>query len=226
MNQGFQSSFIPKGVAGEESAKKKTTSVAEMLAISIFVLTVLASAGLFVYKSMLKSGIEDSRIQLANAGQTIDKVKIEEMSSFSRKMGLINSIVDKHQVISGFISSLASSTIRTVYFNDFDYNIVQGELNVDMQGSADSYGAVALQEDLFKKNKYWKDVTFSNLNLAEKGRVSFKVSVSVDPEIVTYAPFIEETEQGVDLQDSELEAMEDLGNLEDLDGIEASLNGI
>src|SRR3989344_1443959 len=202
MNQGFQSSFIPKGVAGEESAKKKTTSVAEMLAISIFVLTVLASAGLFVYKSMLKSGIEDSRIQLVNAGQTIDKVRIEEMSSFSRKMNRINSIVDKHQVISGFISSLASSTIRTVYFNDFDYNIVQGELNVDMQGSADSYGAVALQEDFFK------------------------VSVSVDPEIVTYAPFIEETEQGVDLQDSELEAMEDLGNLEDLDGIEASLNGI
>lgn len=226
-NQGFQSSFIPKGVAGEEGAKNKTTSIAEVLAISVFILTILSSAGLFVYKGMLKSGIENLRIRLSEAGQAIDKDKIKEMSAFSKKMNLISSIVDKHQVISGFISSLASSTVKTVYFNEFSYSFLQGDLNVSMQGSGDSYGTVALQESLFRKNKYWKDVSFSNLSLEEKGRVGFKVSVSVDPEIVTYAPYIPEPAQETALENiSDPEMMKDLGGLDGLDEIEASLKGI
>ncbi len=226
MAQGFQSSFIPKGVGGEESVgvKKKNTSVAGVLALSIFVITVLASAGLFVYKSTLKSNIENLRTQLADAGKTIDRDKIGEMASFSRKLALIQSIVDKHQVASGFMSSLSSSTLKAVTFSDFQYDTQSGDLKVRMQGSADRYATVALQEELFSKNQYWNSVSFSDLRLGDEGGVTFKVEVIVDPEIVVYSPFIPEQVEVVD--QAVLQAVDDLENLGDLDDIESSINDL
>lgn len=231
MAQGFQSSFIPKGVPGEEgvSVKKKETSIVGMISLSIFVITILGSAGLFVYKGILARGVEDLRSQLAEAGKAIDDEKIKEMSSFSRKLGLIQSIVDRHQVISGFMSSLASSTVTAVSFTEFSYGTQTDNLVVTMQGNADKYSTVALQENVFSKNQYWNSVSFSDLNLDGKGKVSFKVSVSVDPKIVTYAPFIPETKVQTQEEIEEisipenLEGIDDIGSLED---IESSINGL
>jgi hypothetical protein len=189
MAPNFQSSFIPKEPVTEEVFKKKKAGFVGVLVISIFIFSIIAAVGLYFYEGIVKSDIQNLESQLANAEKNIDKKTIDEMSQFGKKLDLIKSIVYKHQVISGFLGSLASSTVSAVQFTDFNYgNLEEGKLTVTLRGNALSYAAIALQEQVFSQNKYFKSVSFSNLNLTDKGIVSFDLAISVDPKISLYAP--------------------------------------
>ena len=55
-----------------------------------------------------------------------------------------------------------------------------------MNGVAVGYRSVALQSDLFPKNRNIIDPVFSNLVLDERGNVTFDLDFSVDPTFVDY----------------------------------------
>lgn len=220
MAQGFQSSFIPKGSAAQEGLPKKKMGIFGLIAVSVFALVIILSIGLAVYKSILEGQIENLKAQLAEAGRNIDKKSIDQMLEFSKKLSMAKSIVENHQVISGFTASLASSTVSTVSFDDFNYRMVSpGELSVVMRGKAKDYASLALQESVFRKNQYWKSVSFTNMNLGEGGLVSFEVTVSVDPKITVYSPYIPEeakssSSDGVSQINSDLKTVDSLDNIE------------
>lgn len=191
MTQTFPSSFIPKGSITDIQPQKKKISILGFLSFLIFILSIVGSVGMYFYKNNLKNKVAELDSQLVIAGQSIDKEAIKEMTDFSKKIKAIRSIVDRHSVVSGFIKSLASSTVNSVYFTDFSYeDLKNGSLGVNLKGSADSYGSVALQESVFTKNKYWRSVNFSNLRLGADGSINFDVSIVVDPEISIYNPIV------------------------------------
>lgn len=221
MAPGFQSSFIPKGPETQQIFQKQKTSVLSVLIIFLFVATMILSAGMFFYKDMINSDIDELKSQLATAGESIDKKSIDEMVRYSQKLDIVKSIVLKHQVVSGFLSSLASSTVSTVSFSEFYYNTqANGSLEVRMKGRTTSYGVIALQESVFTKNKYWNSVSFSNLTLGDQGTVTFEVLVLVDPQIAIYGPDVPVTE--VD----ESQALSTLDELEGLDDINLDLDNL
>lgn len=189
MASDFQSSFIPKEPVTEEVFKKKKAGILGVIAVSIFISSLVVYAAMFAYKRIIQSDIKNLQAQLAQSEKNIDKKTIEDMSKFSKKLDLVRTIVSKHQIVSAFLESLASSTVSQVQFSQFNYTSMDnGTLTVTMTGKAASYASVALQEDMFTKNPYFTSVSFSNLTLAEKGLVSFDVSISVDPKIVVYSP--------------------------------------
>jgi hypothetical protein len=55
-----------------------------------------------------------------------------------------------------------------------------------MSGQAIGYRSIALQADLFTKNKNLIDPVFSNLSLNEKGNVIFDLEFYVDPNFINY----------------------------------------
>ena len=57
---------------------------------------------------------------------------------------------------------------------------------VKTSGIAVGYKSVALQSDLFTKNKNLIDPVFSNLSLDNSGNVVFDLEFSVDPSLVNY----------------------------------------
>jgi hypothetical protein len=189
MASNFQSSFIPKESTTEEVFKKKKTGIVGVLAVSLFVSSIIVSIGLYIYEGIMKNDIQNLNSQLTEAEKNIDKNTINEMSQFSKKLDVAKAIVVKHQIVSRFLESLASSTVSTVQFTSFSYgDLEDGKLSVDLQGKATSYASVALQENIFSQNKYFKSISFSNLTLADKGLVSFDLVVAVDPQISTYIP--------------------------------------
>lgn len=217
MAPGFQSSFIPKEPITPDVFKKKKAGILGIVAVSTFISTIIIAGALTFYKSIVKNDIENLRAELAQAEQSIDKKTIKEMLDFSRKLSIAKSIVTKHQVVSGFMQSLASSTVATVTFNDFSYNaLTPNGLNVTLKGKTNSYASVALQESVFLKNKYWKSVSISNLTLGDKGTVNFDVAVSVDPQIALYQPPVIETKQTEILspvvKDSDSDDLDSLGS--------------
>lgn len=196
MTPNFQSSFIPKEPVTEEVFRKKKAGVFGILVVSLFISLIIITGALYAYKGIVKSDIENLQGELAEAEKNIDKKTINEMSDFNKKLSLVKSIVYKHQVISNFLEALSSSTVSPVSFSEFDYtDMLNGNLNVAIKGKASSYADLALQENVFNQNKYFKSVTFSNLSLADKGRVSFDLVISVDPQISVYSPQVDQTAQ-------------------------------
>lgn len=188
MTQNFQSSFIPKESVTEEVFKPKKAGIFGVLAVSLFVTSIVISVALYFYKGIVKNNIQTLQSELASAEERIDKKTINEMSQFSKKLDVVKSMVYKHQVLSNFLVSLSSTTVSSIQFNDFNYDRESGKLSVLMHGKANSYAGIALQEKIFSDNKYFKSITFSNLSLADKGLVSFDLAISVDPQISVYAP--------------------------------------
>ncbi len=190
MAPNFQSSFIPKEPMTEDKVfKKKKAGVFGVLAVSLFVTSIIGSIGMYVYKGIMQNEIQGLESQLANEEKAIDKKTISEMAQFGKKLEVVKSLVFKHQVVSNFLATLASSTVSTVQFNDFSYgDLKEGSLSVNLHGKATNYASIALQENVFSKIKYFKSVTFSNLTLSDKGLVSFELAISVDPQIAVYAP--------------------------------------
>lgn len=220
MAPGFQSSFIPKEPVTEEVFKKKKAGPLGMFAVSFFVIVLIIWGGLVAYKRIVKSNISSLQGQLVESGKNIDREAIQEMVDFSRKLDIVKSLVLKHQVVSGFLTSLASSTVSTVSFSELSYShLTEGGLVVNLKGQTSSYGSVALQESVFNKNQYWKSTKFSGLNLSESGAVSFDVSVAIDPAIAIYAPNIPTAPASAapdELGTAELDSLDDL----DLSGLD------
>ena len=190
MASDFQSSFIPKDTVTEGGIfKKKKTGILGILAVSLFVISILASIGLFIYKNIVKSDIQNLQTQVTQSETNIDKGSIDKMYQFSKKLNMARTLVLQHQVISNFLDVLASSTVSSVEFDSFNYGDMKGnQLTADLRGKATGYSSIALQENVFSQNKYFKSVSFSNLNLADKGMVSFDLAIVVDPQISAYSP--------------------------------------
>jgi hypothetical protein len=79
--------------------------------------------------------------------------------------------------------------MKTVRYTDFSYELgteKNASVKVKMSGQAIGYRSIALQSDLFAKNKNFIDPVFSNLTLDANGSVLFDLEFSVDPSFVNY----------------------------------------
>jgi|SRR3989344_240756 len=235
MTPGFQSSFIPKEPETGEVFKKKKAGLFGMVAVLLFASAIVLSIALFIYRGMLKSDITALQTELVLTEKSIDKKTINEMSQFSKRLRLTQSIILKHQVISGFLEALSNETVSSVYFTDFSYtNTAEDNISVAMRGKASGYAAVALQESVFKKNKNFKSVVFSNLTLADGGLVSFDLNIALDPKISVYSletvpvstPTSTSTATTTKSSTSIKDIDDELDNLSDLDDISSDLDNL
>lgn len=222
MASDFQSSFIPKGPVTTDGAKKSSLSIIGILGVLLFVLALLGAGGIEAYKYMLKSDISALQTELANAESGIDKATINQMSDFSDRMDVVKSIVLKHRVVSRFLDTLSTSTVKTVRFSNLSFgSLTPDSLSVKLQGETNSYSSIALQEKIFSDIKYFKSMKFSNLGLQDAGKVMFDLDIVVDPAIAQYEPpasFLTATSTG---------SVDDLANeLDTLDNLDVNLDNI
>jgi len=95
-------------------------------------------------------------------------------------------------VTSPLFDYLESSTLKSVRFTEFSYNTAPSGVELVVRGEAGGYAAVALQADIFNKGSYFKDSTFSDLSLDERGNVTFTYQAKVAPSLISYQKQIEE----------------------------------
>lgn len=183
----FQSSFIPKfdGTFESDGGNKKT-SILSVIISTISIGIILTTLGLFVYSKMLKNSINDSKQKLTLMESSLDKKSIEQMVLFSKKLSFSKDLVNKHKVISNFLSLLSKNTVQTVYFNDLSYDLSSGGLRVLMSGLSIDYGSLALQQKIISDLKEVKSLDIGDLYVDEKGRVVFKLEIFLDPNSAIY----------------------------------------
>jgi len=190
MEQNFQTSFIPKKPMIEERAvSSRPVGFLTTISIFIFFTVIIASGGLYFYKGVLSKSIVQMDKDLALAKNRFEPSKINQLQTLDKRLRASSLVLSKHIAVSPIFKALQAITMKTVRYTKFSYDIgtdKNPKILIKMSGQAIGYRSIALQSELFTKNKYIVDPVFSNLSLNDKGSVLFDLEFSVDPSFVDY----------------------------------------
>lgn len=191
MEPKFQSSFIPKGPLATTGIVSRTSSQSDRsvlgtLAVLVFVLSILTSAGAFGYEWYLRKDISKMSQDLITAESALDKETINKISALDGRIVSTKSLLNSHIVLSPLFTFIEDSTLKTVRYTQFRYSSSPSGLKLSMQGEARGYSTLALQAQIFNSSKYMKDVVFGDLSLDEKGNVNFSLKANLDPSITAF----------------------------------------
>jgi len=196
MDQNFQTSFIPKKPIVEERPRSgKPVGFILVISVLIFLSMVSSAGGVYFYKSIVTKNIAEMEKNLNIAKNRFEPSKITQLQVLDKRLKASHEILSKHIAVSPIFKALSEITMKSVRYTRFGYDVgasKESRIVIKLSGQASRYSSVALQSDLFKKNKNLIDPIFSNLALDDKGNVLFDLEFSVDPHFVDYKQTVEE----------------------------------
>ena len=187
MEQNFQTSFIPKKPMVEQTTTaKRPVGFLLVIAIIIFFSMVLGGGGAYFYKGILTANVTKMGKDLDLAKNSFEPTEISKLQILDKRLNSSSEILSNHIAISPIFEALQALTLKTIRYTKFSYDLTDNNVVVKMSGQAVGYRSVALQADLFTKNKNLIDPSFSNLTLDSQGNVLFDLEFSVDKSFVNY----------------------------------------
>lgn len=157
-----------------------------LFAVILLLISVALAGGAFVYGKFTALNIEKKAKALEDAKAALNPELINELSRLSRKMSVADSLMNSHISVSDIFAALEESTLKSIKFDDFNYNYAPDKITISLRGKASGFSSIALQSDLFGKSKVLEKPVFSNLNLDDKGSVNFLFSAEVNPNAILY----------------------------------------
>src|SRR3989344_7165961 len=196
MEPKFQTSFIPKkpiiSEPGSRVAVSHSINIFSAIATIVFVLTILTSGGVFIYKNILESQILLSDKSFNAAREAFHPEKMQELIDANSRIMAVKGLLEKHIASSEHLVLLQSLTVKRMRFNSLSYvNKNLGLPTLSIDGEVATYNALAEQEEIFSKNEFIKNPQFSNFRLEENGVISVKFFTTIDPKLVSYKQYIE-----------------------------------
>ncbi len=181
----LQSSFIPKKplVGG---ALSRSGGLFPFIANTIFVIALISSVGVFAYDKFLENRISKMHDDLNTARLALEPDVINQLTQSDKRLLAANTIVKNHVTLSSFFTFLQSLTLQNIRFTSFSIISNEKGLIISMKGQARTYAAVALQAKIFADNPQFLNPQFSNLDLDEKGNVTFSFKTGLDSKVISY----------------------------------------
>jgi hypothetical protein len=193
MDPVAQGSFIPKqslAAAGRGGGM----GLFFLVALLIFVMSILAAGASFAYEQLLNKRIADKDDQLRLAEGAFNPGTIQDLVRMDQRLGQAQTLLGKHVAPSALFYFLSTITLERVQLTALDYSLQQdGTADITLSGSADSFSTVALQSDQFGSSKVLRDVIFSGINVTESGRVNFSVNASADGALISYSKNLQQS---------------------------------
>ncbi len=207
MDKDFQTSFIPKKPMAESRVQtRRPIGLFVFVAIVILIASLASAGGAYLYQSSLVSQINDQDASLASSQKKIDKKFISTIQLADKRLSASADLLNNHIAVSPIFIDLQNLTLETIQYTKFTYSLSTDKnkktIAVKMSGVAKGlkpYNSIAFQSDAFAKDDHIQNPVFSNLNLDEKGNVTFDLDFSVDPDFVNYSKaldFIKQTTSG------------------------------
>jgi len=194
MDKEFQTSFIPKKTMVENPKRIKSGGgFFNLIAFVLFLASLLSIGGVYFYRNSIQNDIEEYRDSLIRARGSFEPGLIRELQILDKRLNAANTILDKHVAVTPIFVLLQEITLPTVRYSDFTYSLDERSnlVNVEIKGESRGYHFIALQADLFSKNKFIKNPIFSKFSLDQVGNVDFNLTFSVDRSLVSYDSFLD-----------------------------------
>ena len=171
------------------------TSVFMFISVLIFILSIVAAAGTFVWKDIQIKSQAENILKLKKAEARFDSALIEKLKKANTKIDLANKLFKKHIDVVEMFSIINALTADGITFNSFDFTAPDtegGDLKITMKGVGNSFSSIAWQSDVFGKsssfgkNRVLKNPILSDLALDAKGNVAFSFTASINSADVLY----------------------------------------
>lgn len=195
MEPKFQTSFIPKKSAEPSSNRAvrevDDTNIFTLAGTLVFLATVLLLGGLFLYKNLLVKQITQADSDINAARSAIEPEKIQEILDANSRITASVQLLESHLVTTELLVLLGDLAIKNLRFNDLSYQNKVGGPSIAMSGEVLTYNGLAFQQRALSENESIKQPVFSDIGLAEAGKIKFRFSARLDPKIVSYRKLIE-----------------------------------
>lgn len=190
-----QTSFIPrKPLSGDKKKKKKRLGSGGGFlfigSLGILLITGAAAAGVYFYQQYLNSQLDAQQKNLERAVSAFEPEVILELQRFSDRITAAGQLTRSHTAFSQMFDTLNEHTLRTVRFTDLNLRETDGGFELILSGEAENYSSVALQSDAFGDVREFKNPIFSNITVAQDGRITFAVSTIIPKDAFTYRSLI------------------------------------
>jgi hypothetical protein len=194
MDPQVQPSFIPKAALNAQ-ARGGGMGLLFLIALLIFVASIVAAGGAFGYTRILEGTIANKDASLRKAEGAFDANAIQDLLRLDMRLTQARQLLSTHVAPSAILSFLSTITLQRVQYTSFDYQLqADGSANVTLNGIADSFSSVALQSDQFGASKVLRDVIFSGISVGDSGKVNFSVTSSVEPSLILYSRNLQATQ--------------------------------
>lgn len=189
MDPQFQRSFIPKKpIAATASVSSSTISLFSLLSTILFIVVLALSGGVFFYQGLLQKQIAADKDSLDRAKGAFEPDLINQIIRLDSRIEIGKNLLASHVAVTPFFNFLSSVTLKSVRFRDFSFiYLAPDKVSVTMHGQAQSYASVALENDLLNAQKQLSGTLLSDMSLDSAGTVSFSVTTTVNPNLLTYA---------------------------------------
>jgi len=188
MENSFQTSFIPKKPIVSNSSIKVPKSFLSLITSFFLIVSILASIGLFLYKTYLNKQIISLSASLAQARGGFEKDTIDELALFDKRITSAQNILNNHIVLSPLFSLLNKITIPSVQYTSFNEQVDDTGFLVQIKGVAKDYRSIILQSNIFSgpEGSSFKNVLFYDLFKDKSNNINFSLKFNVNPEIHSY----------------------------------------
>lgn len=177
-----QTTFIPKTSPVKIPYSGRGLGLFTGLASVFFILSLLLSFGLFFYRGLLQTQIDELGATLAKVENEFEPASILELQQTAKGITEAKLLLKKHVALSQLFKFLSANTIADVRFLNFSYQ----DAKVDMNGVAKSYSSMAQESLILESSRLVKNVNFSNFSLTQEGFVNFNVKFAVTPDLISY----------------------------------------
>lgn len=197
-----QSSFIPESdslTAPSTGSKSSGGNILVLISIGLLVLTILAAAGLFLYKNSVQSTLVERQQELEEKRSAFDPALIDELSQTADRVGTAKSLVDNHLAFTPIFSIVESATLTSVQFNSMQISYNEGGdspgsdseqstdgVTVNLTGIGPGYAAIALQSSELADHDKIRNPILSKFTLNDEGNVEFSVQFTVPEQEILY----------------------------------------
>jgi len=184
-------SFAPHPTMSAPSRRPGTDFSSTFGFIGYFILgfVFLLALGVFFYGRILAATQVSRDAALLKAEKAIDPAAIEGFVQLRNRLNASQTLLANHTAFSGFLSSLGKLLPSGVRFISLHISIDSaGVARVEGTGTARSFNALAAASTAFATDGRIRDVIFSNISVNKDSSVSFGLSATLDPKIITFAP--------------------------------------
>lgn len=190
-----QGSFIPKQSLAAASRGSGGMGLFFVLALLIFVMSLVAAGAAFGYERLLNGRIADKDQQLRLDEGAFNAGTIQDLVRIDKRLNQARTLLQKHVSPSAIFYFLSTITLERVQFDSMDYTLqTDGSASIVLTGSGDSFSSIALQSDQFGSSKVLRDVIFSGITVGDNGKVNFSVNATVDPQLISYTKNLSNTQ--------------------------------
>ncbi len=177
-------SFIPKRPI--EAERGGSVGLFFLIALLLFVISVVAAGAVFVYTGYLSTSIDNKKTSLVRSEDAYDLPSIQALVRIDSRLTQAKLLLAKHVAPSSIFDLLSQLTLAKVQLTSFSYALSANGAQITVGGVGDSFSTVALQSDQFGTSRQLHDVVFSGVSVNQDG-VPFTVTANVDSSLIAYA---------------------------------------